>query len=83
MVSNKASFYGEDLSTSRLASKVEDHPLTAVRNCLFSIFIDTLHPQPEDAPCRGDRDLRINPTVHTLEAGFYECSEATKWVYPI
>jgi hypothetical protein len=38
-------------------------PLSAVFNCLFNIFAATLHiwrpflhPQPEDAPCRGDRD---------------------------
>jgi hypothetical protein len=36
--------------------------LSAVRDCLFNIFAATLHiwrllhPQPEDAPCRGDRD---------------------------
>jgi hypothetical protein len=43
--------------------KLEDHPLLAVRDRLFNIFAATLriwrpflHPQPEDAPCRGDRD---------------------------
>ena len=41
----------------------EDHPLSAFRYCLFNIFAATLHiwrpflhPLPEDAPCRGDRD---------------------------
>jgi hypothetical protein len=41
--------------------------LPAVRDCLFSIFAATLrnrrtslHPQPEDAPCRGDK----GPTSH-------------------
>jgi len=45
---------------------MEDHPLSAVRDCLFNIFAVTLHiwrpffhPQPEDAPCRGDRDPLI------------------------
>ena len=43
-----------------------DHPFSAVRGCLFNIFAATLHiwgpvlhPQPEDAPCRGDRDALI------------------------
>jgi hypothetical protein len=37
-------------------------PLSAIRDCLFDIFAATihtigrfLHPQPEDAPCRGDK----------------------------
>jgi hypothetical protein len=36
--------------------------LSAVRDCLFNVFAATLriwrpslHPQPEDAPCRGDK----------------------------
>jgi hypothetical protein len=43
--------------------KLEDYPLSAVRDCLFSIFASTLHilrpflhPQPEDKSCHGDRD---------------------------
>ena len=37
--------------------------MSAVHDCLFNIFVTTPHiggrssyPQPEDAPCRGDRD---------------------------
>ena len=44
--------------------KLEDHPLSAVRDCLFNIFAAILHiwrpflhPQPEYAPCRGDPDI--------------------------
>jgi hypothetical protein len=55
-------FYGEELITLRPTSNLEDHPFSAVRDCLFSVFAATLHsrrpfhhPQPEDAPCRGDR----------------------------
>jgi hypothetical protein len=50
--------------------KLEDHPLSAVRDCLFTIFAATLriwmpalHPQHEDAPCRGEtgsRNININ-----------------------
>jgi hypothetical protein len=42
--------------------KLEDHSLSAVRDCLFSLFAATFHiwrpsfhPQPEDAPCHGDK----------------------------
>jgi hypothetical protein len=59
-------FYGEELLAARPTPKLEDHPLSAVRDCLFKIFAATLHnwrpflhPQPEDAPCRGD-----GPTYH-------------------
>jgi hypothetical protein len=63
MVHNIIIFYGEDLLAPRPTPKLEDHPLSAVRDCLFDVFAATLHnwrpflhPQPEDAPCRGDRD---------------------------
>ena len=50
-------FYGEDLLAPRPTPKLEDHPLSAVRDCLFNIYWWTfLHPKPEGAPCRGDRD---------------------------
>jgi len=35
---NKASFYGEDLLALRPTSKRKNHPLSAVRECLFNIF---------------------------------------------
>ena len=66
MFGNKATFYGEELSPPRPTPKLEDHPLPAVRDCLLNIFAVTLrvrrqflYPQPEDAPCRGDRDPPI------------------------
>jgi hypothetical protein len=56
-------FYGEELLAPRPTPRLEGHPLSAVRDCFFSIFAATLnnwrpflHPQPEAAPCRGDRD---------------------------
>jgi hypothetical protein len=59
-------FIGEELLAPRPTLKLEDHPLSAVRDCLFNKFAATLHiwrpflhPQPEDAPCRGDRDPLI------------------------
>jgi hypothetical protein len=42
------------VSTPLPTPKLEDHPLSAVRDCLFNIFAAALHPQPEDAPYRGD-----------------------------
>jgi len=49
--------------------KPEDLLLSVVRDCLFSIFADTLHPQVEDARCCGDRDQHIvtqTPTQNTI-----------------
>jgi hypothetical protein len=40
---NKIFFYGEELLAPRPTAKLEDHPLLAVRDCLFSIFAATLH----------------------------------------
>jgi hypothetical protein len=37
---NKIHFYGE-LLAPRPAPKLEDHPLSALRNCLFSVFAPT------------------------------------------
>jgi hypothetical protein len=46
----------------RPTPKLEDHPLSAVSGCLFNIFAanpltrrTSLSPQPEDAPCHGDK----------------------------
>jgi hypothetical protein len=56
-------FYGEELLAPGPTPKLEDNPLSGVRHGLFNVFAATLHnwrlflhPQPEDAPCRGDRD---------------------------
>jgi hypothetical protein len=40
---NKIIFYGEELLASHATPKLEDHPLSSVRNCLFNIFAATLH----------------------------------------
>ena len=37
------SFYGAELFAPRPTPKLEDHPLSAVRDCLFSIFAATHH----------------------------------------
>jgi hypothetical protein len=66
MFRNMVNFYGEELLAPRPTPKLDDHPLSAVRNCLFNVFAAILHIrrpflhlQPEDAPCRGDRDPLI------------------------
>jgi len=58
---NKVSFYVEVFLAPRLIPKLEDHLVSAVRNCLFNMFAASLHigglfllPQPEDTPCRGN-----------------------------
>ena len=63
---NMIRLYGEELLALRPTPKPEDRPLSVVRDCLFNIFAPTLHlggrsshPQPEDAPCRDDRDPLI------------------------
>ena len=43
MFHNMIRFYGQELLAPRLTPKLEDHPLSAVRNCLFNIFASTLH----------------------------------------
>jgi hypothetical protein len=57
---NKLTFYGEKLLAPHLIPKLEDHPLSAVYDCLFNIFAAGgrfLNPQPEEAPCRGDNKI--------------------------
>jgi hypothetical protein len=63
MFRNMVIFYGEELLAPRPTPKLENHPLSAVRNCLFNVFAATLHiwkpflhPQLEDGPCHGYKD---------------------------
>jgi len=39
---NKVSFYGEKLLALRPTPSLEEHPLSAVRDCLFNLFAATL-----------------------------------------
>jgi hypothetical protein len=67
----KMRFYGDELLEPRPTLKLEDHPLSAVRDCilgLFSTFAAVLHigSRSSSAPCRGDgptylRDNRQHP----------------------
>ena len=40
---NKDNFYSEELLAPRPTPKLEDHPLSAVCDCLFNIFAATLY----------------------------------------
>jgi hypothetical protein len=43
MVRNMIRFYGSELPAFRPAIKLQDHPLSAARDCSCSIFAATLH----------------------------------------
>jgi len=43
MFRNRIRFYGEQLLAPCPTPKLENHPLSAVRDCLFNIFVATLH----------------------------------------
>jgi hypothetical protein len=47
---NKLIFYGEELLAQRPTPKLEDHPLSAVRDCLFNLFTATLQNWRESPP---------------------------------
>jgi hypothetical protein len=58
-------FYGEELLAPRPTPKLEDHPLSAVRDCLFNVFAATLHnwrpflhPQPKDVD--GEDNIKMD-----------------------
>jgi len=40
---NKASFHSEELLAPHPTHKLEDHPLSVFRDCIFNIFAATLH----------------------------------------
>ena len=40
---NRIRFYDEELLAPRPTPKLEDHPLSTVRDCSFNIFAATLH----------------------------------------
>jgi hypothetical protein len=53
MFRNQLDFYSDELLSPHPTPKLEDHILSAVRDCLF------LHPPPEKVACHGDRDPQI------------------------
>jgi len=59
---NNDSFYSETFLTHRPNSKLEDHPLSAVGDCLFNIFTATLH-------IGGRSSIRNLRTCHAVVTG--------------
>ena len=55
-------FHGEALLAPRPTPKLEDHPLSAVRDCLFNLFAATLH-------TRGRSSIRNLRTSHAVVTG--------------
>jgi hypothetical protein len=51
---NKLIFYCEELLAPRPTPKLEDRPLSAVRDCLFNIFAAFFLKVPQ-TPCKGDK----------------------------
>ena len=60
-VLTKVVFYGEELLALRPTPKLEDHPLSAVRDFLFNILAATLH----IGGCSSIRNLRTRHAVLT------------------
>jgi len=50
MFRNKPRFYGEELSKPRPTPKMENYPLSAVRDGLCNIFAATLHIEGRSMP---------------------------------
>ena len=64
LFSNTICFYGDGLLAPRPPPKLEDHPLSPVRDCLFNIFAATLH-------IGGRSSIRNLRTRHVLVTGSY------------
>ena len=65
MFCNMATFYDEELLKPRPTSKLEDHPLLSLHNCLLNIFADTLHIGGHSSTCNL-RTLQIVVTATHL-----------------
>jgi hypothetical protein len=61
-VSPHKTFYGAKFLAPRPTPKLEDHPLSTVRDCLFSIFAATLH-------IGGSSSIRSLTTRHSVVTG--------------
>ena len=59
---NNICFYGEELLATRPTPKLEDHPLSAVCDCLLNIFAATLH-------IGGPSSIRNLRTRHSVLTG--------------
>jgi hypothetical protein len=67
-------FYGEELLAPSPTPKLEDHPLSADRNCLFNISADTLH-------IGGRPSIRNLRTRHAVVTGTH-WSQTPTYLFP-
>jgi len=58
----KVFFYGEELLAPRPTPKLEDRPVSAVRDCLFNVFAATLY-------IGGRSSIRNPRTRHAVVTG--------------
>jgi len=72
MFRNKTSFYGEQLSTTRPNPKLEDHTLSAFRDCIFNIIAATLYNGGRSAI----RNLRTRHVVMTVAHYHAPCDDS-------
>jgi hypothetical protein len=63
---NKLIFYSEELLTPRPTPKLEDHPLSAVRDCLLNIFAATIHIWRPSRPYIFSGDLEVKRQLRDL-----------------
>ena len=68
-------FHGEALLAPRPNLKLEDHPLSAVRDCLFNIFAATLH-------IGGRSSIRNLRTRHVVVTGTHLSHGTAYHKYP-
>ena len=79
-IRNKASFYGEELLATRQPPSWRTSPCRLPKMLIQythrcpPYWKPFLYPQPEDAPCRGDRD----PLDTTLHGQWYSTS---MWIF--
>jgi hypothetical protein len=73
---NKIRVYGEELLASRPPPKLEDHSLSAVRDCLFNICAATLY-------IRGRSSIRNLRKRHTVVTGTHLSRPITRTVLNI
>jgi hypothetical protein len=67
---NNRNFYGEGLLAPRATPKLEDHPLSAVRGCLFNIFAATLRNWRTSSIRNLSTRHVVGPTQHGFLSGF-------------
>jgi len=66
-------FYGEELLAPRPTPMLEDHPLSALRDCLFNILAATLH-------IGGHFSIHNLRTHHAVVTG---TDLSWDWFYPV